>query len=134
MVHRGSRMKRIALLTPYAPPVAGGISTFVSGLSETLRQRGHEVSLLAGEGDGDKTGHSNLGIRRDYVSRALHRLNEIRPEIIHCHSHWYSLATGVRYLQKNPTVRLVFSFHTTSIPIFRYDLCICSGEPTSPRL
>ncbi len=122
MVRRGSRLSRIALLAPYAPPVPGGISTFVSGLSHALRQRGHEVSLLAGEGDGDTSGHSNLGIRRAFVLRALRGLKDIRPDVIHCHSHWYSLAAGVRYLQKNPGVRLVFSFHTTSTPVLRLRL------------
>ena len=112
-------MTRIALLAPYAPPVPGGISTFVSGLSDILRQSGHEVSLLAGEGDGDKSGHSNLGIRRGYVIRAVHGLEQVHPEVIHCHSHWYSLAAGVKYLRRHPGVRLVFSFHTTSIPIWR---------------
>ena len=112
-------MTRVALLAPYAPPVPGGISTFVSGLSHILRQSGHEVSLFAGEGDGDESGHSNLGIRRGYVVRAVHGLKRVHPEVIHCHSHWYSLAAGVTYLRRNPGVRLVFSFHTTSMPIWR---------------
>ena len=119
MVHRGSRLTRIALLAPYAPPVPGGISTFVSGLYQVLGQRGHEVFLLAGEGDGDTREHSNIGIRRAYTLRALRALKEIRPNVIHCHSHWYCLAAAVKYVQKNPGVRVVFSFHTTSIPILR---------------
>ena len=111
-------MKRIALLTPYAPPVPGGISTFVSGLSDALRQRGHDVSILAGEG-GESKGASNLGMRRAYVTQALRRLRDVRPDIIHCHSHWYCLAAGVRYLRDNPNARIVFSFHTTSIPLLK---------------
>lgn len=112
-------MKRIAILTPYAAPVPGGISTFVSGLSDALRQRGQRVSILAGEGDGDTKEFSNLGVRRAYVSHALHGLQEIRPEVIHSHSHWYCLAAGVKYVQKNPSVRIVFSFHTTSTPLLK---------------
>ena len=115
-------MSRIALLAPYAPPVPGGISTFVSGLSQALQQRGHEVSLFVGEGEGDTSGHSNLGIRRAFVVHALRGLKEIRPDVIHCHSHWYSLAAGVRYVQRNPDVRLVFSFHTTSAPLLKFRL------------
>jgi glycosyltransferase involved in cell wall biosynthesis len=112
-------MTRIAILTPYAAPVPGGISTFVSGLSNALLKRGQSVSILAGEGEGDRKEFSNLGVRRAYVSHALRGLQEIRPEIIHCHSHWYCLATGVKYAQKNPGTRIVFSFHTTSIPVLK---------------
>src|SRR6266571_4993852 len=112
-------MTKIALLTPYAPPVPGGISTFVSGLSSILVQQGHEVALFAGEGRGDSSERSNLGIRHRYTLNAVRGLKAFEPDIIHCHSHRHTLAAGVRYLQKNPRVRLVFSFHTTLVPALR---------------
>jgi|SRR5438132_1935165 len=112
-------MTRIALVAPYAPPVHGGISTFVSGLSHILKENGHEVSTLAGEGRGDRERHSDLGVGRVYASKVFERLEANRPEVVHCHSHWYALAAGVRYCRMNPDARLVFSFHTTSIPFLR---------------
>ena len=112
-------MTRIALVAPYAPPVHGGISTFVSGLSQILKENGHEVSTLAGEGRGDQERHSDLGVGRTFASKVSDRLEAIRPEVVHCHSHWYALAAGVRYCRRNPDARLVFSFHTTSIPFLR---------------
>lgn len=112
-------MTRIALVAPYAPPISGGISSFVSGLYHALEQRGHDVSLFAGEGRGDVERRSNLGLGRGFLSRAAQGLEGARPDVVHCHAHWYALAAGVLYCRKNPAARLVFSFHTTSVPIFR---------------
>ena len=112
-------MTRIGLLAPYAPPIPGGISSFVSGLRAALEQRGDEVFLFAGEGNGDRPVHPNLGTGRQYVHQAQRSLDTVRPDVIHCHSHWYTLAAGVRYLAKNPNARLVFSFHTTTLPHLR---------------
>ena len=103
-------MTRIGLLAPYAPPIPGGISSFVSGLRDTLAQRGDEVSLFTGEGNGDRPLHSNLGSGRQYVHRAQRSLDTVRPDVIHCHSHWYTLAAGVRYLAKNILEPVVSAF------------------------
>lgn len=113
-------MTRIAVLTPYAPPIPGGISTFVFGLSRTLAKSGHEVYLFAGEGDGDQNDRSNLGVGRTYISNVGRGLQEVRPEVIHCHSHWPTLAGGLRYARRSPGTRLIFSFHTTSTPSLRW--------------
>ena len=67
-------MTRIALVAPYAPPISGGISSFVSGLYHALEQRGHDVSLFAGEGRGDVERRSNLGLGRGFLSRAAQGL------------------------------------------------------------
>ena len=112
-------MTRVAILTPYAPPVPGGISTFVSGLSHALTDDGHEVSLFAGEGTRNQTSVVNARAGRAYVRQVGSSLEKIRPDVVHCHSHWYCLAAGLRYLRRNPKVRLVFSFHTTPTPFLR---------------
>ena len=112
-------MSRVALLTPYAAPVPGGISTFVRGLAELLDLHGDEVFLFAAEGNGDHIRRSNLGFGRAFVARATRGLEELRPDVIHCHSHWYALAASVRYARRHPGTRLVFSFHTTSVPFLK---------------
>jgi len=104
------------LLTPYAPPIPGGISSFVSGLAKGLRGHGHQVVELVGLGQGSTAKTSNLGAGRRYVALARKTLDEVRPEIVHCHAHWYTLAAGVSYLRRNPKAHLVFSFHTTTVP------------------
>jgi len=106
-------MTRIAVLTPYAPPVVGGISTFVAGMKRALVERGHEVCVIAGAGLGDGAMCSDLGLGRTYVKRAGAQLVSFRPEVIHCNSHSYVLRAGVNYRKGNPRARLLFSFHTT---------------------
>jgi L-malate glycosyltransferase len=107
---------RVALVTPYGRAIPGGISTFVVGMEKTLVARGHDVALIAGEGPGDREDHSNLGQGSEFVRRASAAIDRFRPEVVHCHSHWYALASAVRFVRRFPRTRLVFSFHTTAIP------------------
>ncbi len=112
-------MTRVALLTPYAHPVPGGISTFVDGLARLLRRRGHEVAIFAGEGGGDIPSRGDLGKSSTFGRHADRGLKEFSPEVLHAHSHWYTLAAGVQYVTRFPSSRLVFSFHTTTVPRWR---------------
>lgn len=112
-------MVKVALLTPYASPVPGGISTFVTGLSRVLSDHGQNVTILAGEGQGDTPEHSQLGHGRRYVARVYRELMDTRPDVVHCHSHWYTIAAAVRYARGGANPRVVFSFHTTTIPTAR---------------
>ena len=109
-------MSRVALLTPYSAPVPGGISSFLQGLSRALRSDGCDVSVLSGLGLGDTATNSNLGTGRHFVERARKRLAELRPDILHAHAHWYTLAAAASYVRKNRDAHLVFSFHTTTVP------------------
>src|SRR5207249_6144210 len=61
-------------------------------------------------------GTSNMGLGRGFATRARRILDTVKPDIVHCHSHWYTLAAGVSYLRRNPRAFLVFSFHTTTVP------------------
>jgi L-malate glycosyltransferase len=106
-------MSRIAVLSPYAAPIYGGISTFVSGLAKHLQHHGHSVSVLAGLGAGDTSLHSDLGTGASYARRAGNLLKSIAPDVVHCNAHKAMLAVGVRYRRAHPETRLVFSFHTT---------------------
>jgi glycosyltransferase involved in cell wall biosynthesis len=109
-------MTRIAILTPYSSPVAGGISSFVGGLQRLLVSRGHDLDIISGEGLGNTPEQSNLGSGRPFVRRSLRLLERLQPDIVHCHAHWYVLAPAIQYRRRNRRSRLVFSFHTTSMP------------------
>jgi len=108
-------LSRIAILTPYAEPIPGGISTVVLGLQNLLRGHGHETYVLAGAGEGDSPKHSNLGSDLRYVRRALSALRGLSVDIVHCHAHWYTLVAGIWYRRMRPSTRLVFSFHTSDV-------------------
>ncbi len=109
-------MSRIALLTPYAQPVLGGISTFVSGLARLLRRRGHEVAIFAAEGNGDTPDRSDLGAGSSFRREARDGLQEFAPDVVHAHAHWYTISAAARYAAGAADTRLVFSFHTTTTP------------------
>jgi len=117
-------LSRIAVLTPYADPIPGGISTVVLGLRNLLRAHGHETYVLAGAGEGDSPEHSNLGTGLRYVRGALSALRGLSVDVIHCHAHWYTLLAGIWYRRARPSTRLVFSFHTSDVshwgPIFSW--------------
>jgi len=119
LVFRRLNVAKVALLTPYATPVPGGISSFVSGLGRVLTDHGHTVTVLAGEGEGDTLEHSELGHGRRYVAKAFRDLVNTRPDVVHCHSHWYTIAAAARYAREAARPRIVFSFHTTAMPTAR---------------
>lgn len=110
-------MDRVALLTPYARPIPGGISSFIDGLSSTLTGEGYEVAVFAAEGGTDRD-RSDLGTGRSLVKRSVKALSEHRPDIVHAHGHSTCLKAGLLYKRDHQSVRVVFSFHTTRIPSF----------------
>ncbi len=109
-------MSGVALLTPYAAPIPGGISSFVGGLRRTLERDGRVVLVLAGEGGSDSRSGPDLGHGPRFVRKALAVLSRERPEVVHAHGHKDCLVAGLKYLRMNPRARLVFSFHTTNLP------------------
>ena len=87
----------------------------VAGLQGLLKAHGHEIYILAGIGDGDCAEHSNLGSGLSYMHRAVSALKKISVDIVHAHAHWYTLSSAIRYRRTTPSVRLVFSFHTSDV-------------------
>jgi glycosyltransferase involved in cell wall biosynthesis len=102
---------KVAMVTPYWFPVRGGVTTFVSELSATLRQMGHEVRVFARQGSA--AGATELGgTGREFVPRAAEALAAFRPDVVHAHGHWYTLAAGLRHRKSHPACRVVFTLHT----------------------
>lgn len=103
---------RVAMITPYWHPVRGGVTTFVSRLTDALRNRGDvEIQVLAREGS--SPGAVCLGgTPREFAARAVAELERFGPAVVHAHGHWYALLAGVRYRKRRPHARLVFTVHT----------------------
>ena len=102
---------RIAVLTPYTEPVKGGVSSYARELSDAYQ----EFADTAGYSAAGRTnsrfvvlGPSRIG----FASRAFLRLASSAPDLIHAHSHWYSLLPGYLVRRLRGRVRLVFTFHT----------------------
>ncbi len=106
-----ARLPRIAMITPYYWPVVGGITTYVDGLTRGLRERGAEVRIWTQYGkpsEGVKVGPK-------YSTRFLrwtrNQLRAWRPDVVHAHAHWYTLAAG--FTGTKPVGRItVFTIHT----------------------
>ena len=99
------------MVTPYWFPVRGGPTTYVAQLAVELRSQGHVVVVLAREGEA-KGAMIVPGSGRAFVSRVAAFLENIRPEVVHAHGHWYTLAAGLRYARRHRGCRVVFTLHT----------------------
>lgn len=99
------------MLTPYWHPVRGGITTYVDGLTNALREASAEVHVLAREGEGDGA-RTLAGAAREFVRKAVVALDTIRPDAVQAHGHWYTLQAAVRYRRRHPAARVVFTLHT----------------------
>ena len=103
---------RIVLVTPYYRPVVGGLTTFVAGLSTELIRRGAEVTVLTRDGaevPGVRRGPSSPAT---FVRWCRRTIREIRPDVVHCHGHWYCLAGALSPSGRPLANRVVFTVHT----------------------
>src|SRR5438093_750969 len=103
---------RIVLVTPYYRPVVGGLTAFVAGLSTELIRRGAEVTVLTRDGaevPGVRRGPSSPAT---FVRWCRRTIREIRPDVVHCHGHWYCLAGALSPSGRPLANRVVFTVHT----------------------
>jgi len=102
---------KLAMVTPYWFPVRGGPTTYVAELAAELWSHGHEVVVVAREGEA-RGAMIIPGSGRAFVGPAAAFLEDIRPDVVHAHGHWYALAAGLRYARRHPGCRVVFTLHT----------------------
>lgn len=113
---------KVLQVSPYYKPHVGGISTYVDNLIRYLDEAGLEVQGLALEGDTDRYVTCLKSSKLAFVSKATIFLRENAPDIVHSHSHWYTLMPGVVYKGIKNSKKLVFTFHTdpaSSLPTYR---------------
>src|SRR5438034_3232012 len=109
---------KIVIVTPYYRPVVGGLTTFVAGLSTELIRRGADVTVLT------RDGAEAPGVRRGpsspaaFVRWCRRTIREIRPDVVHCHGHWYCLAGALSPFGRPLANRVVFTVH--SLPDVRF--------------
>src|SRR5437879_1468948 len=106
---------RVVIITPHFPPVIGGIATFSRELVTKMRLRGFRCWAFGREGSSTTDWEVVPGGSWAFVWRMFLHLVRIRPDIVHVHSHWYTLLPGALYRILRPRTRLVFTFHTKPI-------------------
>lgn len=105
---------RVVQITPYFPPCKGGIARFVTGLVDGIGVSA-DVNVIAREGgSSDRVSVITAG-KGVFILKALQRLGDLDPDVIHCHSHWHMLAPAVVYKRFHKNVKVIFTFHTEPI-------------------
>src|SRR5438034_6585080 len=122
MGRNSSPAPRVVLVTPYYRPVIGGVTTFVSGLAAELVRRGADVTVLTRdgvEGSGVRQGPPK---RAAFIRWCRRTIREVRPDVVHCHGHWYCLAGALSRFGRPLATRIVFTVHTVPevAPAFRF--------------
>lgn len=105
---------RVVQITPYFPPCKGGIARFVSGLVDSIGGSA-DVNVIAREGGSSERVSVITAGKGVFILKALQRLRDLDPDVIHCHSHWHMLAPAVVYKRFHKNVKVVFTFHTEPI-------------------
>ena len=107
---------RIIILTPYYPPVVGGITSYVSNLFTTLSVNGDiEVDVITRFG---KKGDNICVINSNkifFIMKSYLHLFKKRYDVLHSHGHWYVLVPCVIYKMFNHKTKLVHTFHTDPV-------------------
>lgn len=106
---------RVVILSPYQPGKKGGISRFILNLISGLEKVGVPSSPIARRSEAfhGKDGFTESSL--SFILRAFLSLLRESPDVVHAHSHWFTLAPGVIYKFLRPRVVLVFSFHTMPV-------------------
>ncbi len=111
MSSRESRRYRIAIVTPYFYPIVGGITTFVDGLTNELTARGFEVRIWTRYGDATASVERGPESPLRFQNWARARIRAWNPDVVHAHSHWYTLASAFGVCGPIAPVT-VFTVHT----------------------
>src|SRR2546422_858752 len=107
---------KVAMVTPYWFPVRGGLTSYVSSLTDALRKY-WAIKVYIIEREGDPNGATiRGGTSREFVARAARELDRIEPDAIHAHGHWYALSAALRHKRRRSEVRVVFTIHTQLDP------------------
>ena len=107
---------RIAIVSPFYYPVAGGITTFVGNYAQALRkERGVECRLFSRDGTSDAVATCLPLPKVLFSIFLLPYLLVWRPRVVHAHAAWYALLPAVLFKIIRPQSTLVYSFQTDPI-------------------
>ncbi len=102
---------KVVHITPYYPPSSGGISRFVSGLVGNL-DPSVLTQVISREGEPSERVSILRGGKGTFIINSFRMLRKMKPDVIHCHSHWHMLAPALAYRRLAENVKVIFTFHT----------------------
>lgn len=92
-------------------PIKGGITNYVFNLVNTLNLFNLNTIVITRYGSIDKNIYV-INKKIHLVIKSYLILSRNKPDIIHAHSNWYTLAAGLVYKKTRPRTKIVFTFHT----------------------
>lgn len=107
---------KLTIVTPYYLPIKGGVTTYVLNLTKTLKKFNNiSINIIAREGENDADAIVIKANKLIFGLKLFIILHKIRPDIIHSHSHWYTLSPSVLYKLFHPRTKMIHTFHTQPI-------------------
>ena len=103
---------RLCVITPYYHPIKGGITSYVSYLVKTFQENTMTVDIITRLGEKQEGITAIKTNKMFFILKTYMLLHKNRYDIIHSHSHWYTLAPSVLYKFFSPKTRIVHTFHT----------------------
>lgn len=106
---------RLVVMSPYADPVRGGITSYTRELVVGYRNLGIETLGLARSGETNTYFDVLGGTKFGFCIKAMMRVLREKPDVAHGHSHWYALVPCLLAKVVQPKTRVIFTFHTPPI-------------------
>lgn len=104
---------KLVMITPYYPPIRGGVTTYVVNLTNTIKTKYNiSVNVIAREGESGIDTTIINSPKWLFALRAFFVLCKIRPDVIHSHSWWYTLFPSIFYKFTHPKTKVVHTLHT----------------------
>jgi len=103
---------KLCMIVPYYSPSKGGITSYVSNLASTVHDKGVSVTVITREGENGNNIHLITSNKALFIIRSGLMIFKLKPDVIHSHDHWYTLAPAILYKFFNLKTGVVHTFHT----------------------
>ena len=103
---------RLAILSPYTDPIRGGITSYTRELASEYRKLGIQTLGLAREGARNAVFDVIPGSKIAFCIKSTLRALRWKADVVHAHSHWYTLVPCLALKALRPQTRVLFTYHT----------------------
>lgn len=104
---------KIVMITPYYPPVIGGITNYVFYLTAFLQKiKTNKITVITRQGDTNIDVHSINTNKILFAIKSFIILYKIKPDVIHSHGSWYTMIPGFVYKSFHVNAMVIHTEHT----------------------